>query len=228
MAASTGLCRICADGKADACFQDGVFIEAYAEMGCDAARVCAPCYVVDNGEDNDNDVPDQPPCSYDCGDMNLDTCSGFHPILLLLCFLSFFFLFVMGEHATRFQVLMSALVVIDFERRIQPGQCLDDCTIAVAQPYYTDMGCEFSLAGLEDVSRLMLSPFLLPSSHCSYESAPVRATSYPTKKNVEPCLDQDEQMKEESNGGLEGCASGSNFGNPCEVTFCVPVIPSCC
>jgi hypothetical protein len=72
----------------------------------------------------------------------------------------------MGEHATRFQILMSALVVIDFEMHIQPGHCLDDCTIAVAEPYYIDMGCEFSLAGLEDVSRLMLSPFLL-SSHLS-------------------------------------------------------------
>ncbi len=88
MAGSTELCRICAEGNADGCFKDGVFIEAYAEIGCDAARVCTPCYVV---KDNDNDVPDQPPCSYDCGvNFNLDTCSGFHPIAPS-CFLSFFF-----------------------------------------------------------------------------------------------------------------------------------------
>ena len=51
-------------------------------------------------------------------------------------------------------------MVIDMEGFIQPGKCLDDCTIAVVQPYYFDMGCEFSLAGLEDVSRsMMLAPF---------------------------------------------------------------------
>jgi hypothetical protein len=66
----------------------------------------------------------------------------------------------MGEHAARCQILMSALVVIDFETYIKPGECLDDCSIFVAQPYYDAMGCEFSLAGLEDVSRsMMLAPF---------------------------------------------------------------------
>jgi hypothetical protein len=58
-------------------------------------------------------------------------------------------------------------VVIDFEGYIQPGQCLDDCTIAVVQPYYFALGCQFSLAGLEDVSRSLLSPFLLPYVHFS-------------------------------------------------------------
>jgi hypothetical protein len=60
-----------------------------------------------------------------------------------------------------FQILMSALVVIDFEMYIQPGNCLDDCTIAVAEPYYIDLGCTFSLEGLKDVRRLILSPYLL-------------------------------------------------------------------
>jgi hypothetical protein len=57
-------------------------------------------------------------------------------------------------------------MVIDMEGFIQPGKCLDDCTIAVVKPYYIDMGCEFSLAGLEDVSRSMLSRFLLSSVYC--------------------------------------------------------------
>ena len=55
-----------------------------------------------------------------------------------------------------------------------------------------------------------------------HEFAPVQQ-----QKNVEPCLDYDEKVKEDSEGSLEGCASGSNYGNPCEVTFFVPVIPSC-
>jgi hypothetical protein len=34
-----------------------------------------------------------------------------------------------------------------------------------------------------------------------------------------PCFDYDEIMNEDSEGVLEGCASGSNFGNPCEVMY---------
>jgi hypothetical protein len=84
---------------------------------------------------------------------------------------------------------MSALVVIDFEMYIQPGNCLDDCTIAVAQPYYVDMGCTFSLEGLKDVSRLILSPYLL---FCALALRMSLHLSVPhpiqQKKNVE-CVD---------------------------------------
>ncbi len=47
------------------------------------------------------------------------------------------------------------------------------------------------------------------------------------QKNVELCLNNDEKMSEDSEGVIPGCASGSNYGNPCEVTIYVPVIPSC-
>jgi hypothetical protein len=31
-------------------------------------------------------------------------------------------------------------------------------------------------------------------------------------------MDYDEKVKDDSHGKLEGCASGSNYGKPCEVS----------
>jgi hypothetical protein len=113
---------------------------------------------------------------------------------------------------------MNAPVVIDFEGYVQPGQCLDDCTIAAVQPYFDDMGCQFSLAGLKDVSRSILSHLFFRPLFTVHEFAPV-PHPIQQQKNVEPCLDDDKRLNEDSEGGLEGCTSGSNFGNPCEVIF---------
>ncbi len=103
-------------------------------------------------------------------------------------------------------------------------QCLDDCTIAVMQPFYFDMGCEFSLEGLQDVSRKRNLSFVLCA--LSMNLCHIHPIQH-QQKNVELCLDNDKKVNEDSKGGLSGCASGSNFGNPCEVTFYVPVTPSC-